>query len=70
MAFVYGLLIGIALAMCLGLSERVKELLLVVGQLQQRVQDLEDGLDDLRVRAVTVPAEYVYGENGGEDPID
>jgi len=71
MAFVYGLLIGIALAMCFGLSERVKELLLVLGQLQQRIQDLEDGLDDLRVRAVTVPEEYVYGEGGpGDDSAD
>ena len=70
MAFVYGLLIGIALAMCFGLSERVKELLLVLGQHQQRIQELEEGLADLRLRAVTVPAEYVYEENGGEDPID
>ena len=69
MAFVYGLLIGIALAMCLGLSERVKELLLVLGHHQQRIQELEEGLDDLRIRAVTVPAEYVYEEHG-EDLID
>jgi len=70
MAFVYGLLIGAALAMCLGLSGRVKELLLVLGQHQQKIQELEEDLADLRVRAVTVPAEYVYGEHGGEDPID
>ncbi len=69
MAFVYGILIGAALAMYVGLSERVKELLLVLGHHQQRIQELEEGLDDLRLRAVTVPAEYVYEEQG-EDPID
>lgn len=71
MAFVYGLLIGIALAMCFGLSGRVKELLLVLAQHQQKIQELEEGLADLRVRAVTVPEEYVYGEGGpGEDSGD
>ena len=69
MAFVYGILIGAALAMCVGLNERVKELLLVLGHHQQRIQELEEGLDDLRVRAVTVPAEYVYEEHG-DDLID
>ena len=69
MAFVYGILIGAALAMYVGLSERVKELFLVLGHHQQRIQELEEGLDDLRIRAVTVPAEYVYEEHG-EDPID
>lgn len=70
MAFVCGLLSGAALVLACAIGVRLYELLLVVGQLQQRIQDLEDGLDDLRVRAVTVPAEYVYEENGGEDPID
>lgn len=69
MAFVYGLLIGAAFAMYVGLSERVKELLLVLGHHQQRIQELEEGLDDLRARAVMVPAEYVYEEHG-EDLID